>query len=155
VANGAIYLIASYNFFVNRPSCYAINQQQLQWAEYVVPRVASTARLLTSLAHTESNMRTTFVLFVSSRLNMGDRLPVVTPSLRWLQHLGVIATELTTVIRMTYVSFTSFNAPYNLVRFMYEIRTASSQFLILHLIVWCALWSEKYDNFAGEKCICV
>jgi len=28
--NGAIYLIASYDIFVNRPSCYVINQQQLQ-----------------------------------------------------------------------------------------------------------------------------
>ena len=38
----AIYLIASYDSFVNRPSCCVINQQQLQWAAYVVPRVDST-----------------------------------------------------------------------------------------------------------------
>jgi len=30
VVYSAIYLTAAYNFFVNRPSCYAINQQ-LQW----------------------------------------------------------------------------------------------------------------------------
>jgi len=40
--NGAIYSIASYNFFVNSPLCYVINQQQLQWAAHVVPWVAST-----------------------------------------------------------------------------------------------------------------
>jgi len=47
-----------------------INQQQSQWAAYVVPRVASTyhrlqysARLLASLVHTDSNKRTTFILF--------------------------------------------------------------------------------------------
>jgi len=32
VVSGAICLIATYDFFLNRPSCYAINQQQLQWA---------------------------------------------------------------------------------------------------------------------------
>ena len=36
VVNDATYLIASYDFFVNRPSCCIINQQQLQWAAYVV-----------------------------------------------------------------------------------------------------------------------
>ena len=38
VASGVIYLIASYDFFVNTPSplCYIINQQQLQFAAYVV-----------------------------------------------------------------------------------------------------------------------
>jgi len=35
VVNGAIYLIASYDCFVNRPSCCVINQQ-LQWPAYVV-----------------------------------------------------------------------------------------------------------------------
>jgi len=34
-----IYFIAGYNFFVNRPSCYVIHQQQFQWEAYVVPRV--------------------------------------------------------------------------------------------------------------------
>jgi len=29
VVNGPIYLIASYDFFANRPSCYPINQHQL------------------------------------------------------------------------------------------------------------------------------
>jgi len=38
VVNGAIYLIGSYDFFVNRPSCY-VNQQQLQEQ---CPRVATT-----------------------------------------------------------------------------------------------------------------
>ena len=36
---------------------------------------------------------------------------------------------------LTYLSFASFNAPYNLVHFMYEKRIASIQFLILHLMV--------------------
>jgi len=30
VVNGAIYLIASWDCFLNTPSCYVINQQQLQ-----------------------------------------------------------------------------------------------------------------------------
>jgi len=30
VANDAVYLIASYDFFVNGPACYVMNQQQLQ-----------------------------------------------------------------------------------------------------------------------------
>jgi len=41
VVNGAIYLIASYDLFVNRPS-HALNQQQLQCSVYVVPKVANT-----------------------------------------------------------------------------------------------------------------
>jgi len=36
MVNGAIYLIASYDFFVDRPSCYIINQQQLKWTRYMV-----------------------------------------------------------------------------------------------------------------------
>ena len=28
---------------------------------------------------------------------------------------------------------------------MYEKKPASIQFLILHLIIWCALWSLKYS----------
>jgi len=32
---------------------------------------------------------------------------------------------------------------------MHEKRTASIQFLILCLIIWCALWSEKYGNAKG------
>jgi len=70
VVNGAIYLIGRYNFIVYRPSCYVINQQQLQCAAYMVPRVASTYHrsyysngLLNTLAHTESNLHTTFILF--------------------------------------------------------------------------------------------
>jgi len=66
-------------FFVNTPSCYIINQQQLQWATHVVPWVAGTyipqcwstdcilheataqsymyysGRFLTTLVHTKSN----------------------------------------------------------------------------------------------------
>jgi len=30
---------------------------------------------------------------------------------------------------------------------MYEIRTTSSQFFMMRLIVRCALWSEKYGAF--------
>jgi len=32
LVNGAIYLIATYNCLVNKPSCYVINQQKLQLA---------------------------------------------------------------------------------------------------------------------------
>ena len=46
MVNGAIYVIASDDFFVNRPSCYVIHQQELQWAEYVVPRVARTYHIV-------------------------------------------------------------------------------------------------------------
>jgi len=66
VAIGAIYLIASYNYFVNRPLCYEINQQQLQWTAQVVSWVPSLYLnieaqifLLTTLTHTKSNTRTT------------------------------------------------------------------------------------------------
>jgi len=41
--------------------------------------------------------------------------------------------------RLTYLSFASFNEPYYPVRLMYEKSTASIQFLILHLIIRCAL----------------
>ena len=33
------------HIFVNRPSCYVISQQQLQWAAHVVPWLASTQRV--------------------------------------------------------------------------------------------------------------
>jgi len=35
-------------------------------------------------------------------------------------------------------------------RLMYQKRTANIQLLILHLIIRCALWSEKYGNFVYE-----
>jgi len=38
-------------------------------------------------------------------------------------------------ISLIYLNFASFNAPYNPVRFMDGERTASTQFLILHLMV--------------------
>ena len=44
---------------------------------------------------------------------------------------------------LTYLSFASFNAPYNPVRLMYEKITASIQFLTLRLIIRCALWSRQ------------
>jgi len=37
MVNSAIYSIGSYDFFVNTPPCCIINEQQLQWAAYVVP----------------------------------------------------------------------------------------------------------------------
>ena len=43
--------------------------------------------------------------------------------------------------RLTYLSFVSFDAPRNPVRLMHEKRTASIQFLILRLIIRCAVWS--------------
>jgi len=42
VVNDVIYLIASYDVFVNTPSCYIISHQQLQWTVHVVPWAAST-----------------------------------------------------------------------------------------------------------------
>jgi len=66
VVNGVIYLTASYNFFVNRPLCYVINQQPLQWAVYVVPRITTDHITLQGFWlhwHTESNTHTTFILF--------------------------------------------------------------------------------------------
>jgi len=36
---------------------------------------------------------------------------------------------------LTYISFASFNAPYNPVRLMYEKKTASIQFLMLRLML--------------------
>jgi len=72
VVNGAVYIISSWNYFVNRALSYVTNQRQLQWAAYVVPRVTSTYRrsyfsvgLLTTMVHTESNMHTTIILFYS------------------------------------------------------------------------------------------
>ena len=38
----------------------------------------------------------------------------------------------------------------HLMRLMYQKRTADIQLLILHLIIRCALWSEKYGNFVCE-----
>jgi len=49
---------------------------------------------------------------------------------------------------LSYPSFASLYAPCNLVRFMYEKRTASIQFLIPHLIIRCALWSRKHGNYS-------
>jgi len=46
-----------------------------------------------------------------------------------------------------YLRFASFNVPYNPVRLMYEKRImVSTEFLILCLIIQCALRSEKYGN---------
>jgi len=42
-------------------------------------------------------------------------------------------------------SFASFNAPYNLVRRMYEKRIASIQFLIMHLMI------QKYSNLSPQR----
>jgi len=59
VENGAVYLIACCDYFVSRPRCYVINQQRLQRAVNVLPRVASnysrsyySTKHLTTLAHT-------------------------------------------------------------------------------------------------------
>jgi len=40
VVNSAIYLIASYDFFVNRSSCCVTNQQQLQHSRYITSLAA-------------------------------------------------------------------------------------------------------------------
>jgi len=68
--NDAIYLIARYNFFVNRPSCYCNEWYEHNSCNEQLPRVAClyqksyySAGLLTTLGHTKSNMRTTFILF--------------------------------------------------------------------------------------------
>jgi len=36
---------------------------------------------------------------------------------------------------------------------MYEKRTASIQFLILRLMIRCALWSRKYGNYSQTSFI--
>jgi len=49
---------------------------------------------------------------------------------------------------LTYLSFASFNTPYNLERHNVWKKTTTTQSLILHLIIQCTLWSEKYSiNF--------
>jgi len=53
---------------------------------------------------------------------------------------------------LTYLSFALFNAPYNPVRFMYEKRTASSQFLMLRLIIRREVSGLKGWNALGEIC---
>ena len=78
---------------------------------------------------------------MSSGLGMYDRLH----TLLWNDRLNPpVATQATPALRsywerveysLTYLSFASFNAPYNPVRFMYENRIASIQFLILRLLV--------------------
>jgi len=52
-----------------------------------------------------------------------------------------------------YLSFASFNAPYNPVRLMYEKRAARIQCLILCLIIWCTLWSKKHGVAASSPTI--
>jgi len=106
----------------------------------VVPSVASTARLLAQLAHTKSNKR--YYSCLADQARVADS--------QWrLKYSGDFGTRGYcdgVDFSMTCLSFTSFNAPYNLVRLIYEIRTASSQFLILRLIIRCALWTEKYGT---------
>ena len=72
-----------------------------------------------------------FILFVSSGLGMCDRLNSLICKGRlnsqWrLRHSGVIRKELNTVL--TYLTFASFNAPYNPVRFMYEKKQLALNF---------------------------
>ena len=74
-----------------------------------------------------------------------DRLPVTTQALgRYWERVDY---------SLTFLSFASFNAPYNPVRFMYGKRTASIQFLILCLIILCALWSQKHGNYSQTSFI--
>jgi len=116
VGNSAVCLIAWYDFSVNRPSYYIINHQQLQWAAYLVLRVASTyhrsyysTRLLTKLAHIESNQTHNFyfILLVYSGLGMcvwQIKLPVVTPA------FGSYCKRVE--YSLTYQSFASFSTLY-------------------------------------------
>ena len=46
----------------------------------------------------------------------------------------------------TRLVFVSLNAPYSLEHFMYENKCLRRRLLILCLIVWCTLWSEKYGS---------
>ena len=68
---GAIYLIASYDFFINRLSCYAINQQQLQVAKLAHTTEAPDCVGAHRIKRTHNFY---FILFVSSGLDMCDRL---------------------------------------------------------------------------------
>jgi len=64
MVNGAIYLIASNDFFVNRPT-WSVMIQQVQRVASTYHRTYCSARPLTTLAHTKSNTCTTFILFYS------------------------------------------------------------------------------------------
>jgi len=64
-----------------------------------------------------------FILFVSSRLGMCDRLKL--PRMQWQIKLPVVTPALGSFCErveysLTYLSFASFNVPYNPVRLMYE-----------------------------------
>jgi len=85
-----------------------------------------------------------------SRLGMCDRLNSLVCNDRLnSQKLATLGSYWERVeYSSTYLNFASFNAPYNPVRFMYEKRTASVQFLILCLIIRCTLWSQKYSNYS-------
>ena len=140
-----IYLIVRHHFIVNRLSCCIINQQQLQWAVYMVLRVASTYYrsyysiwLLTTLAHTKSILHTTFyfILFVSSGLGMCDRLNSLV--------CAVIQGSLICAIKLT-CKLSDF---FNLMRLMHERRTASIKFW------YYALWPDKYGKWKLPRNYC-
>jgi len=105
----------------------------------VVPRVASiyhksyySARLLTTGAYLIKHVHNIYlVLFMSSRLGMGDRLNSLIVTCAVIQGSLICKIKLP----VSYLSFVSFNAPYNPVRLVYEKRTASTKFLILRLMV--------------------
>jgi len=97
VVNHAIYLIASYDFVLNRLSCYIINQQQLQWTVYVVPRVATTYHITPpgSWLHwctlNQTRAQLYFILFVSSGLDMYHRLNPLICNDRFNSQLATLA----------------------------------------------------------------
>jgi len=110
VINGRIYVIASYDFIVNRPLCCVINQQHLQWVASESSLHITQIVLLCGAPDSIGAHRIKrahnfyFILFVSGGICMFDRLnslvcndifklPVVTSG-RWrLRHSGGIVKE--------------------------------------------------------------
>jgi len=149
VVNRAIYSVASYDFFVARPSCYIINQQ-LQWAAYVVLKVGSTyhklcysARLLTTLvAHWIKRVHNFYFILVMSRgLGMCDSLNSLVCKVIWGSSICLIKFP-----RM--LSEVCFIWMYE---WMYEKRTARIKLFILRLMIQCALWTKKYGSWCDAS----
>jgi len=85
-----------------------------------------------------------FILFVSSRLGMCDRLnSLECMAIRW----SLICPIKLPQAHICYLNFASFNAPHNnAVGLLYEKGTASIQLFILHLLQSGSLYSPKKDG---------
>ena len=160
MVNGAVCLIASYNFFCkqtivlrNKPTTIAMSNVR----EYLAQIVLCGSLDYTAAHWIKHAHNFYFIIFVSSELGICGRYNSLVCNDRlnsqWrLIHSGDFGTYCERVeCSLTYLNFASFNAPY-----VWK-KTASIQFLILRLIIRCALWSQKYgnsrpDNFGLHKC---